>query len=90
MESGNELKGPDRSFLDPVVGDVELGESLYAENCAGCHGDEGQGHGPEGPGTALSNPTMLATTPDGFLKMTVVRGRADTPMVGFEGRFKRA
>ena len=74
LESGNEIVQPSREILTPVVGDVDLGQSLYAENCAGCHGDEGQGHGPEGPGTQLNNATMLATSPDRFLRAAIARG----------------
>jgi cytochrome c oxidase cbb3-type subunit 3 len=62
-----------------VVGDVATGARVYAERCATCHGDRGQG----GTGTALANPVFLATASDAFLRDTVALGRSGTPMPGF-------
>lgn len=64
---------------DPVAGDVELGESIYARECASCHGANGEG----GVGTALGNPTMLSLTTDKFLRYAIVHGREDTAMPPF-------
>jgi len=84
--SGHVPPEGNQDLFTPITGDVDLGRSLYAENCAGCHGEKGQGHGPDGPGTALNNATMLATSPDYFLKAAIVKGRSDTPMEGFGDR----
>lgn len=78
-EAGVEPAPPKEEDLLPVTGDVELGASVYARHCASCHGAEGEG----GTGTALGNTTMLATTPDRFLKAAIVRGREGTEMTAF-------
>lgn len=64
---------------DAVRGDVKLGAKVYADSCASCHGAQGEG----GTGTALGNATMLALTPDAFLRHTIENGRDGTPMVAF-------
>lgn len=76
------------------AGDARRGKRLYAQHCAACHGDKGQG----GHGTgltfsrprdypilapALNNPGFLAAASDDMIKTTLVRGRAGTPMVSF-------
>jgi cytochrome c oxidase cbb3-type subunit 3 len=66
----------------PIGGDVAEGASLYAANCASCHGANGEG----GTGTALGNAAMLALTPDAFLRHAIANGRDGTPMSGFQGK----
>lgn len=78
----------------PVSGDAKKGASLFAQHCASCHGDKGQG----GHGTgvtfsrprdlpiiapALNNPGFLAAARDSMIKATLMHGRAGTPMVSF-------
>src|SRR5687768_8398679 len=65
-----------------VAGDVARGEKVYREECASCHGREGEG----GAGTALGNAAMLALDTDAFLRHAIVEGRQDTPMPAFAGR----
>jgi len=60
-------------------GDPEKGRRLYLRSCAGCHGKSGEGK--EAP--ALANPGFLATTNDGYLEATIVRGRSGTAMPSF-------
>lgn len=67
---------------DPVVGDAALGAKVYKKNCASCHGANGEG----GTGTALGNASMLALTPDAFLRHAIVSGRDGTPMQAFAGK----
>ena len=59
------------SILDPVV--------LYSQNCAGCHGAEGQ----KGPAMALSDPVYLAIVDDDTLRSTISKGRPGTAMSAF-------
>jgi cytochrome c oxidase cbb3-type subunit 3 len=81
----------------PVDGDPVLGQSLYAEHCASCHGDKGQG----GHGTgvtfsrsrelpiippALNNAGFLAAASDRMVESTIRDGRAGTPMPAFGGK----
>lgn len=70
--------------IELVVGDAGRGAPLYAEHCASCHGDKGQG----GTGTALANQAMLALTPDGFLREAIAMGRAGTPMQAWAGKLE--
>ena len=65
---------------EPVLGDVELGAEVYAESCASCHGDKGEGV----TAPALGNPMLLATATDGFLRYAISEGRDGTPMIGFK------
>ena len=80
--------------IKALPGSTGRGERLYAQNCAVCHGDKGQG----GHGTgvtfsrprdypilapALNNPGVLAAASDDMIKTTLARGRAGTPMVSF-------
>ena len=76
-----EASGGTRAPVDEgsVEGDAARGEHVYAEHCATCHGDNGQG----GTGTALANPVFLATASDTFLRHTVAHGRTGTPMPGY-------
>jgi len=67
---GPEVPRPD-SILDPAV--------LYSENCAGCHGAEGQ----KGPAMALSDPVYLAIVDDNTLRSTISKGRTGTAMSAF-------
>jgi mono/diheme cytochrome c family protein/rhodanese-related sulfurtransferase len=65
--------------LEPIVGDVELGKEIYAEECAACHGDSGEGD----IGPALGNPAMLSLTSDAFLRYAIENGRDGTDMPSF-------
>lgn len=60
-------------------GDARLGASLYAANCARCHGATGQG----GEGVALNNTVLLESATDTYLFETILRGRRGTTMAGF-------
>ena len=77
-----------------IVGDAVKGATLYAQRCAACHGDHGQG----GHGTgvtfsrprdlpiiapALNNHGFLASATDALIKATLMNGREGTPMVSF-------
>lgn len=70
---------PIRMAFEPVEGDIERGAGVYAEYCAECHGESGEG----GTGTALANPAMLMMTPDPFLRHAIVHGRQGTEMPAF-------
>lgn len=60
---------------------VTRGQALYVKECAGCHGEQGKGDGPDGAyfTTAPSDLTTRAVQDQGdavlFLKLT--RGRGD-------------
>jgi mono/diheme cytochrome c family protein len=68
-----------RAGWKPGAGDAAHGKLLFSRSCAGCHGDAGQGK--TGPGLATPGFQKAASTE--FIAITVVRGRAGTPMPGF-------
>ncbi len=59
--------------------DERIGEGLYLDACASCHGDKGEG----GEGPALNNRVLLETATDTYLFETVRRGRRGTSMAAF-------
>ena len=65
----------------PLQGDVSEGKQLWATHCAGCHGESGQG----GSAMSVVHPIFLASASDGFLRVSVAKGRPGTPMPAYEG-----
>ncbi len=55
------------------------GALLYAQHCATCHGENGQG----GVGVPLALPSFLNSVDDGFLKQTIRYGRPGRVMPAF-------
>ena len=56
--------------------------TLYATNCAGCHGTEGRG----GAAPGLANPTYQAIASDDVLRHAIANGIPRTPMPAFARR----
>jgi len=80
--------------IKKAYGHPERGKVLYANNCAHCHGANGEG----GHGTgvtfsrprdlpimppALNNPGFLDAASDKMIKQTLMEGREGTPMISF-------
>jgi cytochrome c oxidase cbb3-type subunit 3 len=53
--------------------------TLYAENCAGCHGADGRG----GAAIALANPVYLAIADDAAIRKVIADGAPGTAMPAF-------
>jgi len=53
--------------------------TLFADNCAGCHGSEGKG----GAAVALADPVYLAIVDDASLRKTISGGLSGTVMPAF-------
>jgi mono/diheme cytochrome c family protein len=62
---------PDTSDRPVLVGDVERGEVLFAENCAGCHGPGGTG----GAGPVLVDSGLV----EGEIANAIEQGRGIMP-----------
>jgi mono/diheme cytochrome c family protein/rhodanese-related sulfurtransferase len=75
-----EVDEPKKLSREPVLGDIELGATLYAQKCAVCHGEKGEGV----TAPALANPMLLATATDHFLRYAISEGRDGTPMMAFK------
>ena len=70
---------PDTRPARWVKSDPSAGERLFADNCAVCHGEKGEGK----EGTALANPVLLSAATDTYLIETIRRGRRNTSMPAF-------
>jgi mono/diheme cytochrome c family protein len=57
---------------------LEFG-TLYAQNCAGCHGSEGRG----GAAIALADPVYLAVADDAAIRKAIANGVRGTAMPAF-------
>src|SRR5262249_26072503 len=75
--AGCDLPGRPNPAERPVPADqvVEFA-ALYKQNCAGCHGADGQ----LGPAPPLNDPLFLALVPDAVLEQVVTEGRPGTPV----------
>lgn len=62
-----------------VHGDVQRGAVVYRDNCAECHGENGEGIS----APALGNQSALAHNKDEFIRYAIEKGRDGTPMVSF-------
>ena len=75
-------RAPGQPSDKPEIGDprqvVEFG-SLYATNCAGCHGVRGEG----GASIGLASRGYLAVAPDAAIREAISRGRPRTAMPAF-------
>jgi high-affinity iron transporter len=68
--------------------DLAVGERLYVQHCASCHGPRGMGDGPAGKGMeppppALGSAEVMADVPPALMYRIVSVGIAGTPMVGW-------
>jgi cytochrome c oxidase cbb3-type subunit III len=67
----------EESVIRPTeVSDFRL---LYAENCSGCHGENGQG----ALTVAIGKPVYLAIADDPTIRHVIEEGRAGTAMQAF-------
>lgn len=70
---------PSKASEVPAPIEVLGFSSLYAENCAGCHGAEGRG----GAAIALANPVYLAIADDAAISKIIAKGVRGTAMPAF-------
>jgi mono/diheme cytochrome c family protein len=77
---GNGIPSPPETEPSHFVkGDAKVGAQLFNENCASCHGPNGEGK--EGP--QLHNQALLKHATDRYLVETIHRGRRGTSMPSF-------
>ncbi|MCP5107201.1 MAG: c-type cytochrome, partial [bacterium] len=69
---------------EPVTGDEQHGETLFASMCTGCHGKYGQG----GVGPAILNRDFLAAASDAFILESIAGGRKDTAMIAWSEKLE--
>jgi len=66
----------------PAGGDPDNGAAMFAQNCAGCHGQNAEGGG---VGPTLVSAEMKAQNDD-FFRQTILNGRSGTAMPAWQGR----
>ena len=72
---GRSAKGSE----DPAPSEISDFRTLYAENCAGCHGTDGRG----GAAIALANPVYLAIVDEASMRKVIANGVHGTSMPAF-------
>lgn len=70
---------PTKNSEIPAPSEIIDFRTLYAENCAACHGAEGRG----GAAIALANPVYLAVVDDSTMRKTIANGVRGTSMPPF-------
>jgi len=70
---------PNKGSEVPAPNEVLEFGTLYAENCAGCHGADGRG----GAAIALANPVYLAIADDTAIRKVIANGARGTAMPAF-------
>jgi cytochrome c oxidase cbb3-type subunit 3 len=70
---------PSRGSEIPAPSEVLDFKTLYAENCAGCHGSEGRG----GAAIALADPVYLAIADETAIRKVIANGVHRTSMPAF-------
>jgi cbb3-type cytochrome c oxidase subunit III len=63
----------------PARGSMDHGKALFAAQCAGCHGADGQGL----IAPSLANSVFQKAATDAFIAQTIRLGRENTPMPSF-------
>jgi cytochrome c oxidase cbb3-type subunit III len=63
----------------PAPSEVVNFKTLFAENCAGCHGTDGRG----GPAIALADPVYLAVADESAMRKIIANGVHGTSMPAF-------
>lgn len=67
----------------PSAADVERGRKVFEAACASCHGDDGQGNGPDSKPGGINNPALLTLISNQALRRIVITGRHDLGMPNF-------
>jgi cytochrome c oxidase cbb3-type subunit III len=70
---------PSKGSEIPAPNEIRDFRTLYAENCAGCHGTEGRG----GAAIALADPVYLAVADESAVRKIIANGVRGTSMPAF-------
>ncbi len=73
---------PDAELREvPETASADAAREVYAERCASCHGEAGEGVN----AVSLNNAQFLASASDAQIRYAIAKGRRGTPMPAFEG-----
>ena len=70
---------PAKNSEDPAPSEISDFKTLYAQNCAGCHGTDGRG----GAAVALADPVYLAIIDEPSMRKVIANGVRGTSMPAF-------
>jgi cytochrome c oxidase cbb3-type subunit III len=70
---------PAKDSEDPAPNEISDFRTLYAENCAACHGTDGRG----GAAVALADPVYLAIVDEASMRKVIANGVHGTSMPAF-------
>ena len=87
---GESASSAERNPFAPNPESLAIGERVYGENCAACHGPQGRGDGPAGAGLDPSPANLIIHVPlhpDRALFEFINEGISGTAMVGLAGRY---
>jgi cytochrome c oxidase cbb3-type subunit III len=78
---GREAPADNLPPYSAALGDTERGESVFAQDCANCHGSDGEGV--KGKAGSVVDPAYLSLVSDQYLRTVVIVGRPELGMPGF-------
>ncbi len=78
---GHEAPADSLPAYSADLGDAERGESVFAQDCAGCHGSDGEGV--KGKAGSVVDPAYLSLVSNQYLRTVVIAGRPELGMPGF-------
>jgi mono/diheme cytochrome c family protein len=75
-----------RQSANPLVAEdvITLGASVYAQTCASCHGDQGEGHAALLSAPALNGSEHSWHHADGQIQQLIMEGGVEMPSFGAE------
>jgi mono/diheme cytochrome c family protein len=90
-----ELPSEYAGLVNPRAADpqaVAMGAQLFRENCASCHGEDADGHGPAARGLTpppanFRSGEVQALHSDAYLYYRITMGKPGTAMPSFNGAF---
>ena len=78
---GHEAPADNLPPYSAALGDAERGESIFAQDCANCHGSDGEGV--KGKAGSVVDAAFLGLVSDQYLRTVVIVGRPELGMPGF-------
>jgi cytochrome c oxidase cbb3-type subunit 3 len=78
---GHQAPAGDLPSYSAALGDAERGESIFAQDCASCHGSDGEGV--KGKAGSVVDNAYLSLVSDQYLRTVVIAGRPELGMPGF-------
>jgi cytochrome c oxidase cbb3-type subunit III len=78
---GHEASADNLPPYSAALGDVERGEATFAQDCAGCHGSDGEGV--KGKAGSVIDAAYLSLVSDQYLRTVVIAGRPELGMPGY-------